>query len=73
MFVIEISHLDDNQLLFYGWLISKETTNYLVYVHVRTGEEQMVSKVSPKYLLIDDVNDARQMSAGDIIVMPSDH
>ena len=72
MFIVEISHLDEDQLAFFGWVITSETDDFSIYIHVRTGDEQIVSKSGRKYLVVEDVNDARQMSRnGNIVSVPS--
>ena len=62
MFLVWIDHLSEAQLNFFGWASVRETDEFWVYLHVYTGEEQIVDKGGKKFLWIDDVNDADAMS-----------
>jgi hypothetical protein len=70
MFTVDVSHLTEEQLLFFGWVIVKETDDFLIYLHIRTGEEQPVSKKGKRLLIVDDVNDAQQMSKAGFYTIP---
>tara|TARA_R110000782_G_scaffold135569_1_gene227948 strand:- start:1855 stop:2076 length:222 start_codon:yes stop_codon:yes gene_type:complete len=70
MFIVNIDHLTEDQLEFFGWSLVRETDDMWLYLHVHTGEEQLVDKDGEKFLIIDDVNDASMMSSGQITVAP---
>lgn len=70
MFIVCIDHLSESQLNFFGWDLVRETDEFWLYLHVRTGEDQIVDKKGKKYLLIDDVNDADTMSVDHITIAP---
>lgn len=71
MFTVDVSHLDDDQLVFFGWTLAKETADFWLYVHIRTGEEQIVDKSGPRCLVVDDVNDAQQMAKDRYMIVPT--
>ena len=70
MFAVDVSHLTDEELMFFGWAITKETEDFFIYQLIHTGEEQIVSKRLPRLLIVDDVNDAQQMSVGGFLSIP---
>ena len=70
MFIVCIDHLSESQLNFYGWDLVRETDEFWLYIHVRTGEDQIVDKKGKKYLVVDDVNDAEAMSVDQVIIAP---
>ncbi len=70
MFIVCIDHLSESQLNFFGWDLVQETDEFWLYLHVRTGEEQIVDGKGKKYLLVDDVNDANAMAVDTVIIAP---
>ncbi len=70
MFIVCIDHLTESQLNFFGWDLVRETDDFWLYLHIRTGEDQIVDKKGKKYLLVDDINDANAMSAEWLIIAP---
>ena len=70
MFIVCIDHLSESQLNFFGWDLVQETDEFGLYLHVHTGEEQIVDRKGKKYLLVDDVNDATAMAADTVIIAP---
>ena len=69
MFYVCIDHLSDDKLGFLGYTMITEDERFKLYRDY-TGDEHIVDKQGKKYLMVEDVNDAMQMSP-DIIVMPS--
>lgn len=70
MFIVCIDHLSESQLNFFGWDLVRETDDFWLYLHIHTGEDQIVDKKGKKYLLVDDINDANAMSAEWLIIAP---
>lgn len=70
MFIVCIDHLSESQLNFFGWDVVRETDDFWLYLHINTGEEQIVDKKGKKNLLVDDINDANVMSAELLIIAP---
>jgi hypothetical protein len=70
MFIVRVDHLSDEQLVFFGWQREHEGDEFSVYRHMREGTDAIVSNLPPRYLPVDDVNDAQQMSRGKIILGP---
>jgi hypothetical protein len=63
-FIVIISHLTDGQLEFFGWIFVYKDHEYSLYWNPRYNETQPVSNVAPRYLMVDDWNDAVQMGFG---------
>lgn len=61
-FIVRVDHLDDQQLAFYGWICVDQDDEFTLYWNPRHNEMQPVSNKPPRYLIIDDVNDAQYMS-----------
>lgn len=76
-FIFTIDHLTDDQLTFFGWVVVDEDDEFKMYRRMHDGDQQVVQKSPPRWFMVDDVNDAQQMSTGGIIVGPetysSDH
>lgn len=70
MFIVCIDHLSESQLNFFGWDVVRETDDYWLYLHIHTGEEQIVDRKGKKYLIVDDINDANAMSEDQVIIAP---
>lgn len=61
LFYVNISHLDDTALAFFGYTLIDEDTDQKLYL-CYDGEEHIVDKRNP-HLLVEDVNDANAMKA----------
>lgn len=76
-FIFTVDHLSDEQLTFFGWVVADEDDEFKLYRRMHDGEQQVVQNDTPRWFVVDDVNDAQQMSDGQIIVGPqayeSDH
>jgi hypothetical protein len=54
--------LSDQQLAFYGWVAVHTGDEFSLYWNPRYNETQPVSNKAPRYLVIDDFNDAQYLS-----------
>lgn len=63
-YIVEVSHLDDEKLAFFGWVRIDQGEEFSLYWSPRYNETQPVSNESPRYLLVDDWNDANAMGGG---------
>lgn len=63
-FIVRIDHLSDQELEFFGWVRVHSGGEFSTYWSPRYDEFQPVSNGSPRYLIIDDWNDAQAMSLG---------
>lgn len=70
-FIVRVDHLTDDQLTFFGWIRTHQGDEFSTYRCFHNGEEQVVSNGLPRYMVIDDVNDAQFMSLDKIITGPS--
>ncbi|HEY8098238.1 MAG TPA: hypothetical protein VIE65_19430 [Methylobacter sp.] len=71
-FIVRIDHLTESQLEFFGWLKVDQDSEFSIYWNPRYNEAQVVSNDPPRYLLIDDWNDAQFMRGNwDIISGPT--
>jgi hypothetical protein len=68
-YIVRIDHLEDDQLALYGFARIDAGEEFSLYLHVRYNEMQPVSNVSPRYIIVDDWNDAQYMSADDATVV----
>lgn len=71
-FSVDISHLDENELLFFGYDLVGETDEFFLYLHVHTNTEHIVKKGEKRLLVVDDLNDAQQMQSAAITLIPDD-
>jgi hypothetical protein len=69
-FFVRIDHLSNDELSFYGWEIVDEGGEFSTYWNARYNEFQPVANDSPRYIVVDDWNDAQAMSRGPIIAGP---
>jgi hypothetical protein len=69
-FIFTVDHMTDEQLSFFGWVAVEEWPDFKLYRRMHDGEEQMVSNETPRRFVVDDVNDAQQMSAGGFMTGP---
>lgn len=65
-YAVCIDHLDEQQLNFFGWSLVRKDSDFSVYRHLYSGEEQIVDMKGKQMLFVDDYNDAQQM--GNFIV-----
>lgn len=70
MWIVDISHLSDEQLTFFGWVAVSKSAEFTLYRYWHDGTEQIVQNEKPRYMAIEDVNDAEQMSEKPIIQGP---
>lgn len=61
-FVVRIDHLTDRQLEFFGWMNIRKGEEFSLYWSPHYNETQPVANEPPRYIVVDDVNDAMQMS-----------
>lgn len=72
-FIVRIDHLSDQQLEFFGWLVLDRGDEFTLYWCPQNNETQPVSNDPPRYLAIDDWNDAQYMSGGNPIIAGPRH
>jgi len=70
-FFVRIDHLTDNDLAFFGWVRVADDGEFGLFSRPRDGEQVVISNDPPRYIVIDDVNDAQAMSKGMFIIAPS--
>jgi hypothetical protein len=63
-YIVNVTHLNDDDLSFFGWEKIRENDEFVLYWSHRYNEPQVVSKNSPRFLVVDDVNDASAMARG---------
>ncbi len=66
---VSIEHLTDEQLEFLGYPVVRENEEFKVYRDY-TGEEQIVYKAGPRFLFVEDINDAVAMNAARAFPVP---
>lgn len=71
-FSIKIDHLSPDQLNWFGWYEIDRKGPVGLYIRYRDGAMQYIHDGPPKRMLVDDVNDAQQMSesGSEIVVTP---
>lgn len=67
---VRIDHLTDRQLENFGYYCVEEDAEFKLYQDGYAGSTQVVLKENP-YLLVDDINDARQMGI-DMVSAPGE-
>jgi hypothetical protein len=67
-FIVRIDHLSEDQLCFFGWVRIDSGEEFSLYWNPRYNETQPVANTPPRYLIIDDLNDATFMSRGKPII-----
>jgi hypothetical protein len=71
-FIVKVDHLSDEQLAFYGWVRIDEGAEFSLYWSPRYNETQPVSNDPPRFLVVDDWNDAQYMGLDhDVITGPA--
>ena len=63
-FMVNVDDLNDDQLSFFGWIRVHTGEEFSTFWNPRYNEEQPVSNSPPRYLIVDDWNDAQYMAAG---------
>ena len=63
-FIVDVSHLTDDQLVFFGWVLVEKDEEFSLCWNPRYNETQPVTNAKPRYLIVDDWNDASSMSGG---------
>lgn len=63
-YIVNISHLSDAELEFFGWIAADRGDEFSLYWNPRYNETQAVSNDAPRSLLVGDWNDAVQMGFG---------
>lgn len=70
-YIVRIDHLTDDNLSFYGFEKISAGAEFSLYMNVRYNEMQPVSNDPPRYIIVDDWNDAMHMSRdGELINGP---
>jgi hypothetical protein len=69
-FCVDISHLTDENLEFFGYQVVSENEEFKVYTD-KNLEDHLVRKSSP-LLYVEDINDAVYMSAISVVALPDD-
>lgn len=72
-FIVNVSHLTDSQLEFFGWVKFHQGDEFTTYWNPRYNEYQLLNNEPPRYLTVDDWNDAQALrsSSHPIIAGPS--
>jgi hypothetical protein len=69
-YLVRVDDLSDDELSFFGWEVLDKGEEFSIYSNARYNETQPVSNESPRYLLIDDRNDAQVIGRGRFLVGP---
>ena len=69
---VSVDHLKDNELEFFGWYRVRENDAFILYERAYGEDPQIVPKSGPKFILVDDYNDAVRMKSEEIIFAPPD-
>jgi hypothetical protein len=69
-FCVDISHLDDRTLGFFGYTLVDENDEFKIYQD-KNREDHIVAKAHPR-LYVEDVNDAVYMSSPSVVAIPDD-
>lgn len=69
-FIFTIDHLTDENMMFFGWVVTHELDGFRLYRREHDGEEVLVANDPPRWFMVDDPNDAQQMADGDILLGP---
>jgi len=67
-FFVRVDHLTDEELSFFGWELIDKGNEYSAYWNARYNEIQLVSNEAPRFIVVDDLNDARNMSRGGSLI-----
>ncbi len=69
---VNVDHVEDSDLEFMGWFKVADNGEFSIYRRPYDGEEQSISNDVPRYMVLDDVNDAMALSSREIIIGPDD-
>lgn len=69
-FIVRVDDKDDDELAFFGWQCVAKGDEFSSYERPYDGERQIISNIAPRYMVLDDYNDATQLSNGAIILGP---
>ena len=73
-FIVKIDNITDEQLEFAGWIKVDQGEEFSAYWNPHYNEFQPVSNAAPRYLMVDDWNDARLLAdGGPVITGPQRH
>lgn len=61
-YIVNISHLSDDKLEFFGWYRIDSGKEFSLYWNPRFNETQPVANDGKRLLIVDDLNDARGLS-----------
>ena len=61
-FIVNIDHLSDRELSFFGWVKVDDGDEFSLYWNPRYNEFQPISNDPPRMMLVDDYNDAHAMA-----------
>ena len=64
---VNIDALSDDELRIHGWILEHNGEEFSVYWNPRYNEYQVIQNSSPRYILVDDYNDAVSLSRGKAI------
>jgi hypothetical protein len=67
-YFVRVDHLTDEELSFFGWEVIDRGNEYSAYWNARYNEVQPVSNGPPRFIVVDDLNDARNMSRGGFLI-----
>jgi hypothetical protein len=67
-FFVRVDHLTDEKLSFFGWELIDKGNKYSAYWNARYNEIQPVSNDAPRFIVVDDWNDAQNMSRGGSLI-----
>ena len=70
MYYVNIEHLSDDQLAVLGYTLIAEIHDFKLYRHY-SGDEHVVDNAGPRFLYVDDLNDAVAMHATEIVQLPN--
>ena len=61
-FSVDVTGLSEEQLHFYGWFKTESNAEFSIYWNARYNERQVVQNGPPKFLIVDDWNDAQYLA-----------
>ena len=67
---VRIDDIDDSELEFMGWYRVAQDAEFSMYQRPYDGQQQVVSNEPPRFLVLDDYNDAQSISRERIIAGP---
>ncbi len=67
---VSIDNVPDDKLEFIGYLLVREDEEFFVYTHIHSGDDFIIDKNGPKFLWVDDINDAIAINARVAMIAP---